>query len=103
MTKNDKENRQDDGERMSDEISRDVERKLKARSERQKGVWFGLGMFGLVGWSIVIPTLLGVVLGIWLDERFVGEISWTLTLLFLGLILGCINAWYWIKGESPND
>ena len=103
MTRTDKEKLQDNGERMSDEIGRDVERKLKARSEGRKDLWFGLGMFGLVGWSIVVPTLLGVMLGVWLDERFAGEISWTLTLLFLGLILGCITAWYWIKGESPDD
>ena len=103
MTRTEKEKLQDNGERMSDEIGRDAERKLKARGERQKGVWFGLGMFGIVGWSIVVPTLLGVLLGIWLDERYAGEISWTLTFLFLGLILGCLNAWYWIKGESQND
>ena len=37
-------------------------RKLKARKSTQ-GVWFGLGMMGLVGWSVVVPTLLGAALG----------------------------------------
>ena len=38
------------------------------------GVWFGLGMMGLIGWSVVVPTLLGAALGIWLDKRHPGSI-----------------------------
>jgi len=91
------------GERMSDEIGRKVERKLKARGERHRGIWFGLGMFGLVGWAVAIPTLLGILLGLWLDDLLPGRVSWTLTLLFLGIVLGCVNAWYWVKRESQHD
>ena len=38
------------------EIGAKAARKLKARKSAQ-GVWFGLGMMGLVGWSVVVPTL----------------------------------------------
>ena len=85
------------------EIGRKAERKLKARGERERGVWFGLGMFGLVGWSVAVPTLVGVALGIWLDRQLDDRISWTLTLLFLGIVLGCLNAWYWVERESRHD
>jgi ATP synthase protein I len=91
------------GERMSEEIGRKAERKLKARSQRDRGIWFGLGMFGLVGWAVAIPTLLGIGLGLWLDSRFPGRVSWTVTLLFVGVILGCLNAWYWVQRESRHD
>jgi ATP synthase protein I len=37
-------------------------------------VWFGLGMMGLIGWSVAIPTLLGAALGLWLDKRHPGAI-----------------------------
>ena len=37
-------------------------RKLKARRNAKPGVWFGLGMMGLIGWSVAIPTLLGAAL-----------------------------------------
>jgi ATP synthase protein I len=57
-------------------------------------------MFGMVGWSVAVPTLLGIALGVWLDRRFDGRISWTLTMLFLGVALGCWTAWYWIERES---
>ena len=30
-------------------------------------------MMGLVGWSVVVPTLLGAALGIWLDHRHPGQ------------------------------
>jgi ATP synthase protein I len=74
-------------------------RKIKARSHKS-GVWFGLGMMGLVGWSVVIPTLLGAALGLWLDKHYPGGRSWTLTLLMAGLVLGCFNAWHWVTKED---
>jgi len=65
-----------------------------------QGVWFGLGMSGLIGWSVAVPTLLGAVLGVWLDARHPQMFSWTLTLLFAGLILGCFNAWHWVSQQD---
>jgi len=88
---------------ISAEISRKAERKLKARQQRKRGVWFGLGMFGLVGWAVAIPTVLGIALGLWLDENFQGRVSWTVTLLFIGVVLGCLNAWFWVRRESQHD
>ena len=52
---------------LSQEVGAKAARKLKARRNSGQGVWFGLGMMGLIGWSVVIPTLLGTALGIWLD------------------------------------
>ena len=43
-------------------------RKLRARRHVTRTVWFGLGMMGLIGWSVGILTLLGVALGLWLDR-----------------------------------
>lgn len=74
-------------------------RKVKARRKKDRGIWMGLGMIGTVGWSIAVPTLIGVGLGIWIDKRWPGRISWTLTFLFVGLMFGCINAYYWVRKE----
>ena len=76
------------------------QRKLKARRERHHGIWYGLGMFGLVGWSIAIPTLLGIAVGVWLDRRWPQQFSFTLMCLFLGVVFGCRIAWYWVREES---
>lgn len=85
---------------MAREVEADARRKLKARRHQDRGVWFGLGMMGLVGWSVVVPTLLGAALGIWLDRHHPGQHSWTLALLVGGLTLGCFNAWHWVAKED---
>jgi ATP synthase protein I len=97
-----KRHRQDrDRDGLPGEVGKKERRKIKARSER-KSVWFGLGMFGMVGWAVAIPTLVGIALGVWLDARYASERSWTLALLLAGLCVGCLNAWYWIKREGPD-
>jgi ATP synthase protein I len=85
---------------FGEQVGAKAARKLKARRHSTPGVWFGLGMMGLVGWSVVVPTLLGAALGIWLDNRHPGRHSWTLALLMAGLTLGCVNAWLWVARED---
>ncbi len=85
---------------FSQQVGAKAERKLKARQHPSKSVWFGLGTMGLIGWSVVVPTLLGTALGLWLDKRHVGGRSWTLALLAAGLTAGCLNAWHWIDKED---
>jgi ATP synthase protein I len=85
--------------RLSDEVGARAERKLKAQRQATPGIWFGLGMMGLIGWSVAIPTLLGASLGLWLDRHYPGPRSWTLALLLGGLVLGCWNAWRWVARE----
>jgi len=75
-------------------------RKLKAQRRVTRTVWSGLGMMGLVGWSVVVPTLLGAALGVWLDKHYPATHSWMLTLLITGLSIGCVNAWHWIAKED---
>lgn len=77
-------------------------RKLKAQRHVTKTVWSGLGMMGLIGWSVAIPTVLGAALGIWLDKQYPGGRSWTLMLLVVGLCLGCFNAWRWVDREDKD-
>jgi ATP synthase protein I len=78
-------------------------RRLRARAEGERSVWKGLGVFGMVGWAVCLPTLLGIAVGHWIDRRFPGSTSWTLTLLCLGVGLGCWNAWTWIQREQRDD
>jgi ATP synthase protein I len=92
------------GDRLGEAVERRARRKLAARGARERNVWFWLGMFGLVGWSVAVPTLLGTALGLWLDRAWPAErASWTLTFLIIGVALGCLNAWYWVRRESDGD
>ncbi len=83
-------------------VVRKEHRKLRARREGDRGPWFWLGMFGLVGWSVAVPSLLGVALGVWMDRRLGGQVSWTLTMLLIGVGAGCWTAWFWVKRESER-
>ncbi len=76
---------------------------MKARREQDRSIWYGLGMFGLVGWSIAIPTLIGIAIGIWIDRTWQHKFSGTLMSLFVGVVIGCSMAWYWVKHESLTE
>ena len=91
-----------------DKLPRGAERMLREVGEKQRRIekaraggdtfWSSLSVLGVVGWSVTLPTLAGVVVGVWLDRRFPTRFSWALTLLFAGLITGCVNAWLHIGG-----
>lgn len=78
-------------------------RKVKARKEEEMSIIYGLALLGFVGWSVGIPTLIGVAIGLWLDEVWLTPLSWTLILMLVGLALGCLNAWYWVQQESADE
>jgi len=88
------------GNIFSRQVTEKENRKLKALHENKGSVWFGLGMFGMVGWSVAVPALLGTALGIWLDKTYPQSFSWTLTCLISGLIAGCLIAWNWVIKEK---
>ena len=83
-------------------VNEKEKRKLKGQTVKKRSVWSGLGLFGMVGWSVVVPMLLGAALGIWLDKNHPGSFSWTLALLTAGLFLGCGIAWNWIDKENKD-
>jgi len=100
MTKNTKENPSRYQVELSQEVGTKATRMLKAKQRGVQGIWLGLGMFGLIGWSVAIPTLFGTLLGAYIDKHYPGVHSWTLSLLIIGLFIGCLNAWHWVAKEE---
>jgi ATP synthase protein I len=96
------EERDEDRASFTGAIAAKEARKMKARKDKARGLWFGMGMMGMIGWSVVVPTLIGVAVGIWLDIKYPGQISWTLTFMSIGLAIGCANAWYWVEREQKK-
>jgi ATP synthase protein I len=94
---------QEPGERMRAEVARKAQRRGSASREQNRSIWFSLGLLGVVGWSVTIPALLGIALGAWIDGRWPSRVSWTLTLLLLGIVVGGINAWRWIEQQGRGD
>jgi ATP synthase protein I len=92
-------NSANDETNLSRQVGAQAARKLKAQRGATKSIWFGLGMSGLIGWSVTVPTLIGAAIGIWVDKHYPSKFSWTLMLLLMGLIIGCFNAWHWVHSQ----
>jgi ATP synthase protein I len=96
----------DDLDRQEEELLRQItikeRRRLRARRTQSEQIWLGLGTFGIIGWSVAVPAVLGILVGLWLDARFPGKFSWTVAILFAGITLGCFNALYWLNRERET-
>lgn len=91
------------GDEMLDAVTRKAQRRQDARREGRRALASGFGVFGLVGWSVAVPTLLGIALGVWIDRSTESQYSWTLMLMIAGLAVGSFNAWYWVQKETERD
>jgi ATP synthase protein I len=89
-------------DRFTREVEKAAKRKMNADANPRRELWFGLGTMGLIGWSVVVPTLLGAALGQWLDKHHSGGHEWTLALMVAGLLIGCMNSWHWIAKEDAE-
>jgi len=87
---------------FSQQVGIQENRKLNFIKENKRSVWAGLGVFGMVGWSVVVPALAGAALGIWMDKNYPQSFSWTLTWMIFGIVAGCLIAWQWIDKEDKD-
>ena len=87
---------------LTHEIGAKESRKMRARREKHHTIWQGFRMFGLVGWAVALPTVAAIALGIYLDRRYPGRMSWTLNLLVIGVAIGCLTAWYYVQKERAK-
>lgn len=85
-------------ERMVRAVGAKQERMLRARDDKGP-LWNQIAIFGMVGWSVAVPTLIGVAAGVWIDHRWPSHVSWTLMLLIAGLVIGCLSAWMKVKED----
>lgn len=83
-------------------VGSDEKRKLESRRQDPRTIWSGVAVFGLVGWTIALPTVLGTGFGLWLDRHHPGSSSWTLTFLVAGLTFGCFQAWRWMSNQEAE-
>lgn len=80
-------------------------REVTAKEKRvahgnNRWTWSSIAVLGVIGWSVTVPTLIGVALGVWIDNRWPSRFSWSLMLLLGGLLLGCVHAWMRVKGDQ---
>jgi ATP synthase protein I len=83
-------------ERFVEQLRRQVE---QAKRGRRASFWQGLANVGAIGWLVALPAIAGAFAGRWLDQRFASGVFWTLSLLLLGLAIGCAGAWRHVRKE----
>lgn len=81
-------------------IRRDAERMQRTRRRPPDSPLRGLSAFGVIGWSVAVPTVGGALLGLWLDRVAPARFSWPIALMLGGLVMGILVAWDWMARED---
>lgn len=92
----------DSREKMREAVRLREQRQEVWDKEGDRSLWQNLSMIGALGWLVVTPTLLGVLLGRWLDNRFDTGIFFSGACIFVGVCLGCWLAWERMNGNDEQ-
>ncbi len=74
---------------------REIKKKIeRMRERREESLWHTLTYVGSVSVVLLFPVVLGAYLGWFLDGKYrAGRISWTITFILLGLMVGIYNVY----------
>ncbi|MBI9113113.1 AtpZ/AtpI family protein [Maridesulfovibrio ferrireducens] len=93
-----------DQKKRSDDFKRNIstkeKRRIRAEKKGQVGTLSAFSSMGVVGWTVALPTVFGAFLGAWMDYMWPFKLSWTLTMLGVGLFTGCVFAGMWMNREK---
>lgn len=87
--------------KLSEKVGKSAEELIKARKEQSR-FWHYAQILGVGGWLFVIPVVAGAYIGRYLDEKSRGNISWTITLIIIGIAVGAYNIWYFLLRKSQQ-
>lgn len=90
-------------DRSAEDIRRSAERLQRSRRSPGASPLRGLGVFGMIGWSIAVPTVGGAFLGLWLNRVAPQAFSWPIALILGGVVVGGIMAWTWVSKETQGE
>lgn len=89
-------------DKSADSIQRSAARMKHARSAPRVSPLRGLGVFGIIGWSVAVPTVGGAFLGLWLNRVAPQTFSWPIALILGGATVGVVIAWNWVSREATD-
>ena len=89
-----------DFDRLAGVARRAVERAAKGRADPEPSLGARLGQIGVLGWAIIVPTLLFLFLGRWLDLSFGTGVFFSAPLLMVGAAVGLWSAWRWMHRQG---
>jgi len=88
-----------DEKRLADVARRTHDREEAGKRDPEPSLARRFGQIGVLGWVIVGPTILGVVLGNWLDHFLGTGITLAAALTMLGAALGLWLALRWMHDQ----
>ena len=84
-------------QKLKAEIEKQVDRLQQAEKDRPT-LLAQVAYLGSLGLMFVLPVVVGAYAGRWLDGRLEGySLRWTLSLIILGVILGAMNVYLYMK------
>ncbi|MFM0430439.1 AtpZ/AtpI family protein [Paraburkholderia aspalathi] len=102
MSGRDTDERNQRSEQIAGAARQAAERDLRGREEPEPSLGSRLGQIGILGWAIVLPTLMGLALGHWLDRTFGTGVFFSAPLLMIGAAVGFWSAWKWMHRQQRN-
>ena len=73
-----------------------AERRRRGEADPEPSLARRLGQIGLLGWTILVPTFIGVVVGRLLDRAFGSGIFFSAPLIMIGAGVGLWLAFRWM-------
>jgi ATP synthase protein I len=89
-----------DLDRLAQAAEKAAEREAEGRADPEPSLGVRLGQIGVLGWTIVVPTLLFLFFGRWLDRIFGTGIFFSAPLLMAGAAIGLWFAWRWMHRQG---
>jgi ATP synthase protein I len=86
-------------DRLAEAARKAAEREHDRQKFREASLGARLGQIGVLGWTIVVPALLGLFAGRWLDRTMHSGVFFSAPLVMLGAGLGFWFAWKWISRQ----
>lgn len=86
-------------DRLAEAARRSQARDRLARENPEPSLGSRLGQIGILGWAIVTPILVGIVLGRLGDRQFGTGIMLTAAAIFVGAAIGLHAAWKWMHKQ----
>ena len=81
---------------LAEAARRTAERSQRQAADPEPSLGARLGQIGVLGWAIVVPTLLGLLLGRYLDRLLGTGIALSAAFIMIGAAIGLWSAWKWM-------
>jgi ATP synthase protein I len=86
----------EEADRMAEAARRTAERVVQGKKTPEPSLGVRLGQIGVLGWAIVLPILLGLFIGRWLDRLLASGVMFSAAFIMLGAVVGFWSAWRWM-------